>query len=365
LYYTVTPIPLWGVLGVNSQNVVVGSTATGYAAEWNPANNQVTILPMPAGATNDGGTAYAINSSGQVVGDYYNGASYQPFFYDPVTGSVNISVPGLLQGQNFVFNALNDSGTYVGYSDSTFTLITGNAGGVETLSGLGTLLSADGINNAGTIVGSTVECVAYPNCQDVSLIYPNTYIPPFVYGNPGNFVVSGAVAINNNGLVLGNAGQAGAYLLNGYAYVYDPTSDSLLYLAQDYFGQHPGTLDQVYPGGINDAGDIVGLGTGGGSISYGFGHGVLLNHLVASNWNITDAYSISNSGGILATGYDSQTDTFNYAPYDSYVLLEPTNIPQGVPEPGTASGMVLGLAGTIIWARFLARQRGSAVQKTS
>jgi len=353
--YSVTEVPLTGVYGLNSSNQVVGDYG-GYAAVWSLAGNAVTVLPVPAGATNDGGAAMAIDSSGQVVGEYNNGSSYLPFFYDPAGGSTNINVPLDLQSTAYSFTSLNDGGTFVG---STYggSLFTGTASGLQPLSGPGAS-AAYGINNAGTVAGTGVQCdPTNTYCQPTALIYPNSLISQVGYGAP--FYASEAVAINSRGRVIGNADQNGAYLTNQYVFEYDPVSDSLVYLSQDYFGTHRGTLVGVGPGGINDAGDIVGQGTAGtastpgcdasgidpyngrvcqptGAISYGGTASVSLTDLVDPNWDITNAYSINNAGGILAYGVDYDPSNS----YSGYVLLEPS----GVPEPSTALGLLAGLA---------------------
>jgi hypothetical protein len=350
LSYSVTPVPLFQMFGINSQNLVVGESEQGYAAVWNPANNVVTTLPMPAGATNDGGAAYAINSSGQIVGDYYNGTNYQPFFYDPTTGTVNIpNIPLALQGQSLTFNTLNDNGTFVGDIQSPTTLFTGNASGIEILNGPGAW-AANGINNAGTIVGAGIQCdpINDANCQFAALIYPNSFIPQFGYGNGNRFFYSDAVAINSKGLILGNAYQGGDDEPDGYVFVYDPDSNSVVYLSQDYFSQYPGTLVNVYNGGLNDSGDIVGQATGGGGVAYGHGASYLLSNLVPANWDILNAYSISNSGGIIGYGLDSDPNNS----YEGYVLLEPSG---SVPEPSTAFGLLIGLMALAAFRRTLSQ----------
>jgi hypothetical protein len=107
------------------------------------------------------------------------------------------------------------------------------------------------------------------------------------------------------------------------------------------------------PGSLNDSGVVVGISDVGGWI-WDSAHGTrLLNDLAPAGYNILDAYSISDSGLILADGsYPGGTIAV-------FVLTPAAQSP--IPEPATS---LLVATGLLLLALNLGRKRWGAFRRT-
>lgn len=299
---------------------------------------QVTVL---AGA---GSAAYAINSSGQVVGALSVGTAGHAFYFD----GIGVSDLGTLGGANSAAFGINDSGTVVGYSELGVNLFQAfrYAGGVLTALPAG-LSDARAINNSGTIVGTgalpdgqggfTTRAYTYAGgvVTDLGILPDNDGASSYGYGindagvavgavevggapnrptdpfrssgglmqNLGNFdgVFGAAHAVNDAGLVVGSAGAL--YL-----------DDDNIYPEKAFLWNNGvlSALGEFKPNGnsvafdINNAGLIVGradapAGTRG-FVSTGVGL-VALDSLIdpGAGWTITAANGINDLQQIAAT----------------------------------------------------------------
>ncbi|MDE3195701.1 MAG: hypothetical protein KGN84_05115, partial [Acidobacteriota bacterium] len=187
---------------------------------------------------------------------------------------------------------------------------------------------AYGINNENQIAGFVFTS-------------PGSVSVPFYTDSMGNIqIVPGlssakAYAINNSGLVVGSVGSG-----TSNAWVYDGSTLTTIDTGS--------TVNFVSYGAVNDSGQVVGSG-GGGWIWTATGGAVGLNTLVSPDWNITAAYSISNTGLILAAG--SQNGGAN-----EWVELSPA----GTPEPGTIGLAIGGFLLCALFARRKVRQTSAS-----
>lgn len=308
------------------------------------------------------GSSYAINASGQVVGQLRFGSANHAFLYS----DGQIQDLGAFVGNSSIATAINDSGMIAGYS----SMGTGNPGhafiwdgslhDIGTLPG-GSYSEALGINNNGDVVGVSDHAIASGHLFQTFLYAGGVMV------NIGESLFPGCgVTINcrNEGHDINNNGQMiGVQGPQKPAFLYDVASGPP---AQELnFNGSAGSFN--YAIAINDAGQVTGYGTppdsglgpyhaflysGGvmqdletlGGNSYGYGinelgqvvgssnaHGFLytdgqmldLNALLYGNpnWTITEARGINDAGQIVGTAVRGGT---NHA-----VLLNPV-----VPIPG-------------------------------
>jgi probable HAF family extracellular repeat protein len=147
---------------INNAGTVVGTTedANYQNRAFRYANGTTTLLPLPAGAS--ASNAYAINSTGTVVGDNNN---TDALLWDP-DNTVHDLGPGPAGFSQTTLTAINDAGVAVGYGlyDSTTWEAVLYSGGVfynlsdlvQGWPGPGPLELnfAYGINNSGQIAGT-------------------------------------------------------------------------------------------------------------------------------------------------------------------------------------------------------------------
>jgi probable HAF family extracellular repeat protein len=270
------------------------------------------------------GTAYAINNSGQVVGNL--GPSNVASLYSNGT----VQLLGLSAGA--AAYGINDTGQITGE-----TSFTNNSNGYPSafLYGNGPTTNIGNLccNAPGSTGGSNGYAINASGQVTGVGIYSNwpTGTPAgsafaFLYSNGAmtNLGTLGGMAsfgqgISNNGLVTGSSLTAGNAAWHAYLYSRGAMRD-LGTLAGD---------DASYGQGVNDSGDVVGVSvTGNSSVFRAFlytnGQMLDLNTLVTSSplakdVTLFEAYAINNSGAIVAGGYNPTAGT------DAYYLLTPTS----------------------------------------
>lgn len=245
-------------------------------------------------------------------------------------------------------HGVNNAGTVVGSSRTNLRLPGGDphyprfashayAYSDNTMKDLGTLggtqSSAFGINAAGTIVGGADNAASAKR----AFIYENgrmTDLGAFAGGT------SLATGINDAGLIIGqSAHRAGSDVQSAFLYANGVMSD---------LGWSPQRASSAVD--INEAGQIIGYGTDANGLERGFifQNGQLLQLDTAvdplDNWIIKTTYSINDNGLILADA--CKLDVCGT------VLLSP------VPEPETYAMMLAGLG----LLGFCARRRASAAR---
>ena len=192
---------------INNSGQVTGEVSFGglYYA-YVGTTGGVTLLPLPAGA---GSTAitygYAINTSGQVAGDYYNGV-YQPFTGTTAGTSVVPLPPECVSDP--AARSMNDLGQIVGYcSNGTHNvgfLYNGtSSAAIPTLPGYGEVVITQGaINNSGTVVGIGFDA----SFNRAAWMWDSTNgIQALSNLVPAGWDVQAALGINNNGQILAQA----------------------------------------------------------------------------------------------------------------------------------------------------------------
>jgi probable HAF family extracellular repeat protein len=322
-----------------------------------------------------GGQAYAINASGQVVGQ---NAAGHAFLY----GNGTMTDLGTLGGSSSFGLGINDSGKVVGWADNPGNTTQGflySNGAMVGLSPGAVTGGAQGINSSGQVVGwysnsgSTPAGGALGPTQ--AFLYSNG-----VKTNLGSFPADSdtyPLSINNSGQVVGYTYQRGVtgeqpfIIQNGTTTILGVSGAFQMINAS---GQAVGGLyfsDTVWHAQLYSNGTLNDLGTLGGSNSWAYAintagevvgdaytansadHAYLysngkmtdLNSLIDPNsgWTLETATGINDNGQIVGWGTNAsgQTDAF---------LLTPTP----TPEPSTFILFGIGLAGMTVygWRRW-------------
>ena len=274
-----------------------------------------------------GGVAYAINGSGQVVGNAYTAgdAAEHAFLY----GNGVMQDLGTLGGNSSAALAINASGQVVGSTDNGAFLYTNG-----TMTNIGNFIPS-GINDGGQVAGS-----AFAGGGPHACIYNNGTLQDL--GALGG-TFSLANAINDSGQVVGKAqipgpsGVLGAYY---HAFLYSAGGMTEL-----------GTLAEYYNSdalGVNANGQAVGVAYNSADIFssaflYSNGAIVDLNTLIdhSTGWTLEEANAINNNGWIVGSGVNPNGD-------EDAFLLTPT------PEPST---FVLLCAGGLALLTYACRKR--------
>jgi probable HAF family extracellular repeat protein len=267
----------------------------------------------------------AINDSGAVVGHASGSASnFGVAFSEGPGGSMNFFNP--FGGFHSQATGINNAGQIVGWGDDFTTnhsfLLSGGA--VKDLGTLGgTWSEANAINNGGQVAGAS-------SLADENLVHAYLYS----YGGMTDLgtlggMTSRATGINDDSAVVGvSTVDAAGHSNHAFLYSHGAMTDL-------------GTLggDESDAAGINNLGQVVGRSSGlsfDGTHGFLFTDGVMLdlNAMIdpASGWTIVSAADINNEGQIAAYGVK---DGVGYA-----LRLE---LASAVPEPGTASMLLIGL----------------------
>lgn len=333
----------------------------------------VTDLGTLGGASS---SAYAINNSGQVVGQAATSSGAKHAFL--YSGGPMADL-GTLGGADSCATSINNGGQVVGnadtggfspppfsqpYSHAFFY----NGGGLQDLGTLpdGSFSYAAGINDSGQIVGYANTSSTDPFCSHTFILSGGTMLDLGAFGE--NF--SGVSAINAAGQLVGSYGPFSYTLANGtqmvssHAFLYSGgTVQDLGTLAgaafsyanainsmgeiagyADFENTSPnhyraflwrngsmtdiGTLgwDNCIAHGLNDEGQVVGwLDTDGKQSAFFYDGGSMLdlNSLIPTfcGWQLLDATAINDLGQIVGHGT-------NPSGQDHAYLLTPNNVPE-------------------------------------
>jgi probable HAF family extracellular repeat protein len=204
---TVTNLPIIGS-GISDNGTIAG----GYDPAEVDVNGTVTALPVPGGGTFS--LAQAISGNGQFVAGYgpdlFNGSGESaPYLWNLATGLAGTDLGGDPLGQAL---AVNNSGQVVGFVDGDYcgsAFLYSNGQLINLGQGLNS--SANAINNAGVVVGSSGagDAFVYSNGLATDL---NNLIPA-----GSGFTLTNAVGISDSGQILAQASNRHAVLLNPVA----------------------------------------------------------------------------------------------------------------------------------------------------
>ena len=303
---------------LNEAGQVVGY-AGNRAFVWQ--DGALTALPTLGGTA---GMAEAINEYGQIAG--MSTLTTPPTGGRAVlwdNGGVTNLTPALGQGETSSANGINDAGEVVGTMNSTpFIWRNGVITALGDLGGGGPGTAFD-INNAGQAVGSS-----YTGQTAHAFLWENGVMTDLGV-LPGD-EDSGASAINNVGQIVGSSGRT------------DPDTYETFYRPFIYengvMRSVPVPSSDSFGGDINDAGVVVGTMRAGGAVSphhaFIYADGVVtnLNSLIPAGTGLHLAYAtgINNAGQIVGVAYDAK------AHYHAF-LLTPIATGTAVINSGDAS----------------------------
>jgi probable HAF family extracellular repeat protein len=290
--------------GINNNGTILGysEAPAAFANALEPfidTGGSFTFLNNPATSYTAG---FGINNANQVVGTYIlandpNGISHA-FLYS--NGNYQTIDPPVDPMQLFASaDAINNSGQIVvnniGYSSTNFLYSNGQFTPVPAIPSTGI---ANGINDAGTIVGTTFDSTNVPHGfmlnggQLTQLDDPNAGTAPFFNGTQ-------AYAINNHGTIVGSYSDANN---NTHGFIYQNGVFTTLDdpLADTWDSLRPFTDNGTYIAGINDQGQIVGyyfyMVPGGNP-------DILSQAFLATPAPEPGSLALAVIGGILATGW--------------------------------------------------------------
>lgn len=317
--------------GLNSQGVAVGESHD-HAFYWDGSMHDIGTLS--GGSIS---TANAINSSGTVVGYSSRNGTSSPhaFLYDGTLHDI-----GTLGGVSSYAYAINDRGAVVGEAATgngphhafLYDGVMHDLGTLPTAAG--TPSTATGINNSNIVVGYSSSNTA-GSLQIHAFLYDGIMHDLGTLGGPE----SEAYAINDNSVVVGGS-RIAPRVADRHAFLYDGSMHDL--------GTLGGTNSEAYD--VNNLGFVVGQSKNSNGEAEAFlydGTGMFsLNSLLTSNpddIDLFDAQEINDSGQIVATA--------SIRGVSHAFLLTPT-----VPVPATAWLFGSSLAGLITMRRKTTRE---------
>jgi probable HAF family extracellular repeat protein len=331
VYYSAQRIGGDGTLGnrVNDRGQVVGQTAAGQAFVTGADGVGLTVLSPPKGQSN---TAVDINNRGQVLVNLSSSAGPETSSYitgPNATGQIPLPV---LPGGNFVTpRAINSNGQVTGRSgyqslisgdttpNFTYPFITGPDGkGMTNLGSLGgsTQSFGEAINNKGQVTGE-YEPPQCPFCSFAFITGPNGVGMRELASQATGLNLAEdtcASSINAYGQIIGD--YTFDVLQFGHGFLTGPNGVGVTYLPGFPF---PYEYPEAY--GLNDSGVVVGqaqpVDGDSGSLAFLYSQGKMkdLNsmidpaHPLVAGTILTSANAISNTGKIVATGFNGTTSS--------------------------------------------------------
>jgi probable HAF family extracellular repeat protein len=376
---TMNELPVGSLRGaaawaINSGGQIVGNgdVATGlpinppliHPMYWSSTSaTPVDLGLLPGAGVSGQGYAYAINSSGRIVGQASSATGYRAFLSinggaltDLGTLGGGTSYAWAVNNNNVAFGRATDAGgTYYAVS---FDL--NNPGTVTALPNIPTTGVPWGANDAGWVVGSynpgALRAIVWSpagggTMTDLGALFST------------NNVYSRAYDINNNGIVVGygsvGADQYGPY----HAFMYDTATGIATDLNNLTIAGLPAGLTLEQPRAINDAGQIAGFGRDSGGVYHAF----RLTPAMAGDANLDGTVNITDLSKVL-TNYDAigkvwadgdfnGDGTVNISDlsnvltnYDKSYAASAAGI-RAVPEPGMLALLACGLVGVFVLAR--------------
>lgn len=317
---------------INSSGQVVGYGAT---TAFLYSGGGLQYLPtLPGGSVSD---ATAINSTGQVVGwsriDAGNSSSHA-FLY---SGGVMTDLGTLLAG-NSTANGINDSGQVVGLAYATGHAFLYSGGVVTDLGTLGGSVSAaNGINNSGQVAGWSNPP---GDATQHAFLYSGGVMTDLgTFGGSR----SDALAINNSGQVVGLSQTASGGL------------DAFLYSEGVMTDLGALGFYNSVAAAINDNGQVVGYLQGNTTNAFLYSGGVMtnLNSLLpaGSDWALYYAFGINDAGQIVGVGTQDGGKSEEAFLMDLNAPAPP--VVAATPEPSFYGILAVSLAGVL----FIARSR--------
>jgi probable HAF family extracellular repeat protein len=347
----------------------------------------ITLIPAPSGSA--GITPTAINTSGQVTGSiaFFAGQPAHAFIWSSgtLTDIGTLPYPGSASYGSATGQSISDAGVIVGtiidpgtppmwsfgflYNDNAVLALLNNPTGFP-------FCTATGVNSSTLIVGNCSNVT-----ESIAAIYVNgtaqqfgpagasanavndlgqiaaSGTPAFIYSSAGGTLSNipqlsgGSSSTQMSATSINNAGQAVGWQLNNTSYL------SFFYSNGSSVALSGVPASTVAPGvAINNAGQIVGYTVTKAAatpVPFYFAHGLStnLNTLVSVTdpnkrfVTLTNAWAISDSGAIVASGTDSRTPGVPQA----YVLTPTTAFSSMVELNTSVSSVVAGTAFTLFW----------------
>ena len=313
--------PIYLTLNSSGQAAGYGNMASGSGTQAIIGMTSGSVaVPIPLKFLTS--SALGINDAAEVSGVAFNSTGREPFA-GTASGSAALPSP---PGEAFCSaQSINNSGqagldcgeaVYIGTASGTTPIPFAAGASAMTL---------QGINDTGEVTGTAV----FPGGMQQAYIGTTSGVT--LVPLPAGIIRTQGFAINASGEVAGLAFDAG-----GHQAVFIGNTTSSMVLPEPP-GASFATADQ---GSINSAGTVVGGSTMGGWIWDAADGTQLLNGFVPAGWNISRAFSINDSGQILALGTEGGIS--------NWVLLTPQ---ESTPEPASylfvGAALLLGISAPV------------------